>query len=106
MSASSSSSRSATRRLIKELETWRSESRDERGIERLGPVGEDDLLTWEAVINGRGIGGGYDGTLLLLSSHLPFSSVTTLLPFPLHPTTGTIVPIPMYNPRPWIWGHI
>lgn len=56
-----SSSRSAAKRLIKELDTWRSESTDEKGIERLGPINESDLLTWEAVINGRGVGGGYDG---------------------------------------------
>lgn len=59
--ASGSSSRSATRRLIKELDAWRAEARDEKGIERLGPVSEDDLLAWEAVFNGRGIGGGYEG---------------------------------------------
>lgn len=59
--ASGSSSRSAARRLIKELDTWRAEARDEKGIERLGPVSEDDLLAWEAVFNGRGVGGGYEG---------------------------------------------
>lgn len=59
--ASGSSSRSAARRLIKELDAWRVEARDEKGIERLGPVGEDDLLAWEAVFNGRGISGGYEG---------------------------------------------
>lgn len=62
MSAGSgSSSRSATRRLIKELDAWHAEARDEKGIERLGPVSEDDLLAWEAVFNGRGISGGYEG---------------------------------------------
>jgi len=61
--SSSSSSRNATRRLIKELETWHNvESKDERGIERLGPVHEGELLAWEAVINGRGVGAGYDGS--------------------------------------------
>lgn len=61
-SHSSSSSRNATRRLIKELETWHNvESKDEKGIERLGPVNEGELLAWEAVINGRGVGAGYDG---------------------------------------------
>lgn len=59
--ASSSSTRGAARRLVRELDTWRAEAPDEEGIERLGPVGEDDLLTWEAVVNGRGVGGGYDG---------------------------------------------
>jgi peroxin-4 len=60
-------SRSATKRLLKELDTWRSEQKDERGVERLGPAGEDDLFVWEAVINGQGIGCGYDGVLILLS---------------------------------------
>lgn len=62
--ASGSSSRSAARRLIKELDTWRAEARDEKGIERLGPVSEDDLLAWEAVFNGRGVGGGYEGKFM------------------------------------------
>ncbi|ROV91324.1 hypothetical protein VSDG_07743 [Cytospora chrysosperma] len=66
-----SAARSPTRRLIKELDTWRSESRDEKGIERLGPVSEHDLLTWEAVINGRGVGGGYDEGRWLLSIVIP-----------------------------------
>lgn len=60
-SSSGSSSRSATKRLLKELATWEKEAPAETGIERLGPVGEDELLKWEAVINGRGIGNGYDG---------------------------------------------
>lgn len=61
-----SSSRNAAKRLIKELDTWRAESADEKGIERLGPINESDLLTWEAVINGVGVGGGYDGALAAL----------------------------------------
>jgi hypothetical protein len=59
----SSSRSSPARRLLKELEAWRAESGEEKGIERLGPVGEEDLLSWEAVINGRDVGDGYDGTL-------------------------------------------
>lgn len=59
--AGPSVSRSASRRLIKELDTWSTEQKDETGIERLGPVSEDNLMEWEAVINGRGIGHGYDG---------------------------------------------
>ncbi|KAJ9155888.1 Ubiquitin-conjugating enzyme [Coniochaeta hoffmannii] len=70
--SSSSSSRNATRRLIKELETWHNvESKDERGIERLGPVHEGELLAWEAVINGRGVGAGYDEGRWLLTISLP-----------------------------------
>jgi peroxin-4 len=62
---SQSSSRNATRRLIKELEIWNNvESKEEKGIERLGPVNEGELLAWEAVINGRGVGAGYDGSCL------------------------------------------
>lgn len=57
---SASLSRNAAKRLVKELDTWRSEEPEEKGIERLGPISESDLLTWEAVINGRGVGGGYD----------------------------------------------
>ena len=72
-----SSSRNATRRLIKELETWHNiESKEEKGIERLGPVNEGELLSWEAVINGRGVGAGYDG---LSFPRAPFLS----LPCPL-----------------------
>ncbi|KAK3896744.1 hypothetical protein C8A05DRAFT_39708, partial [Staphylotrichum tortipilum] len=53
--------RSAMRRLMKELETWtKTESAGEQGIERLGPVHDDELLSWEAVINGRGVGHGYE----------------------------------------------
>ncbi|CAI4216585.1 unnamed protein product [Parascedosporium putredinis] len=55
------SSRGAAKRLLKELERWSEESKEETGIERLGPPNDEDLLTWEAVINGKGIGGGYDG---------------------------------------------
>ncbi|KAF7563814.1 hypothetical protein G7046_g349 [Stylonectria norvegica] len=54
--SSSSTSRTASRRLLKELDTWRTEQKTETGIERLGPVGDGDLLAWEAVINGRGVG--------------------------------------------------
>jgi ubiquitin-protein ligase len=43
------------------MENWRKEQKDEKGVERLGPVNEDDLFEWEAVINGKGIGSGYDG---------------------------------------------
>lgn len=75
----------AARRLAKELALWRAEQDEARdaqgghsgtiaaaaganvdvgGIERLGPVADDDLLRWEAVVNGKGIGGGYDGMSL------------------------------------------
>lgn len=73
-SGSSSASRNATRRLLKELETWRVERKDETGIERLGPLNEADLMEWEAVINGRGVGHGYDG--VFLSSNCPLPPVS------------------------------
>lgn len=57
----SASARSGAKRLIKEMENWRKEQKDEKGVERLGPVNEDDLFEWEAVVNGKGIGSGYDG---------------------------------------------
>lgn len=62
-STSATSSRGAAKRLIKELDKWQTEQKEEEGIERLGPVDNDDLFTWEAVVNGRGIGSGYDGKL-------------------------------------------
>ena len=61
--SSSSSARTGARRLLKELDTWRTEQADEKGIERLGPVSDEDIMTWEAVINGHGVGHGYDGKL-------------------------------------------
>ncbi len=64
------SARNATRRLLKELEARDVERRVETGVERIGPVSEGELLSWEAVINGRGVGGGYNGLFLL--SHLPY----------------------------------
>lgn len=77
--SAASSSRNAIRRLLKELETWNhTQSADEQGIERLGPVSEDELLTWEAVINGRGVGNGYDSTSL--SPSLSFASSSASSP--------------------------
>lgn len=58
-----SSSVNATRRLYRELEKWRAEQEEEKGIERLAPVSDSDLFEWEAVINGRDVGHGYDGAL-------------------------------------------
>ncbi|KAH6646409.1 ubiquitin-conjugating enzyme [Truncatella angustata] len=71
VSTSNSSSRSATKRLLRELAAWEKEAPGETGIERLGPVGEDELLHWEAVINGRGIGNGYDEGRWLLQIQIP-----------------------------------
>jgi ubiquitin-protein ligase len=77
--SSSSSSRSASKRLLRELATWGKEAPAETGIERLGPVSEDELLHWEAVINGKDIGSGYDGSFCPLSLDLSHSIVLTLL---------------------------
>ncbi|KAK3300271.1 ubiquitin-conjugating enzyme/RWD-like protein [Chaetomium fimeti] len=64
--------RSAMRRLLKELETWnKTESADEQGIERLGPVADEELLSWEAVVNGRGVGCGYENGRWLLHITIP-----------------------------------
>ncbi|PHH92602.1 hypothetical protein CDD83_6663 [Cordyceps sp. RAO-2017] len=69
--AGSSSGRTATRRLLRELEVWRRERDEDGGVERLGPVAEENLLEWQAVINGRGIGGGYDAGRWLLTITIP-----------------------------------
>jgi peroxin-4 len=79
---SGSSSRSPAKRLLKELDTWRAEQPDEKGIERLGPVGEDDLFEWEAVINGRDVGSGYEAGRWLISISLPST-------YPLQPPKMT-----------------
>lgn len=71
-STSGNSAKTATKRLIKEMDTWRKEQREEKGIERLGPTTDENLLEWEAVINGRGVGAGYDGTSFSLLSLLLF----------------------------------
>ena len=83
--AGAGSARSATKRLLKELAVWEKEAPAESGIERLGPVSEEELLQWEAVINGRGVGGGYDGACFLLPSvpsAVSFRSVPILYPPP------------------------
>ncbi|KAK1545345.1 ubiquitin-conjugating enzyme, partial [Colletotrichum paranaense] len=79
-SKSTSDGRGAIKRLIKELDVWRSEKKEERGIERLGPVDDEDLLTWEAVVNGRGIGNGYDEGRWLLHIQIPTD-------YPIRPPT-------------------
>jgi peroxin-4 len=56
------SSKSAAKRLLKELEDWQTEQHEENFIERLGPPDDGDILKWEAVINGACIGAGYDST--------------------------------------------
>ena len=57
--SAASAGRNVSRRILKELETWNSvESKDEKGVERLGPTQDEELFKWEAVINGRGKGQG------------------------------------------------
>lgn len=85
-SKSSSDGRGAIKRLIKELDVWRGEQKDERGIERLGPVDDEDLLLWQAVINGRGIGNGYDGMKDRISPSLLLNCASWQPPSPSLPT--------------------
>ncbi|EGS19167.1 putative ubiquitin protein [Thermochaetoides thermophila DSM 1495] len=81
MASAAATSRGAMRRLMKELDTWTNvESLTEEGIERLGPVNDDELLEWEAVINGKGVGYGYDNGRWLLRITIPPT-------YPLHPPT-------------------
>ncbi|KAI1385084.1 ubiquitin-conjugating enzyme/RWD-like protein [Hypoxylon trugodes] len=77
-SSSASAARNAIKRLLKEIAVWEKESPNEKGIERLGPVNEDEMLHWEAVINGRGVGSGYDEGRWLLDIKIPPS-------YPLQP---------------------
>ncbi|KAI5465888.1 ubiquitin-conjugating enzyme/RWD-like protein [Mariannaea sp. PMI_226] len=90
-SGSSSSSKSATKRLLKELETWRVEQQDESGIERLGPIDESNLLEWQAVVNGKGVGSGYDDGRWLVNISIPIS-------YPLQPPKMTFV-TPIVHPN-------
>jgi len=76
--APAATSRNATKRLLKEIDSWREEQKEEKGIERLGPAGEEDLFVWEAVVNGKGVGGGYDSGRWLVSISIPPS-------YPLQP---------------------
>lgn len=79
--SAASSARSAIRRLLRELDMWtNAESLTENGIERLGPVHEEELLSWEAVINGRGVGSGYEEGRWLLRITIPPT-------YPLQPPT-------------------
>lgn len=87
-SKSSSDGRGAIKRLIKELDVWRGEQKDERGIERLGPVDDEDLLLWQAVINGRGIGNGYDGMKDRTSPSL-LVNCASATSFPLSPYSSS-----------------
>ena len=80
--APAATSRNATKRLLKELDAWRDEQKEESGIERLGPAGEEDLFVWEAVVNGKGVGGGYDGEISsLLPSYRLFDKLTGICLF-------------------------
>jgi peroxin-4 len=69
---------SASRRLLQELSQLRAQDTNPNAatteispIERLGPVSDDELFHWEAVINGKGLGGGYDGGRWLLDIRVP-----------------------------------
>ncbi|KAF4123534.1 peroxin-4 [Geosmithia morbida] len=68
---SAATSKQAAKRLLRELDTWEEERKEEKGIERLGPVSEEDIFTWEAVVNGYGVGNGYDAGRWLISIEIP-----------------------------------
>lgn len=70
---------STSKRLLQELSQLRAREKEpdatERSpIERLGPVSDDEFFHWEAVINGKGLGGGYDGGRWLLDIRVPDGS--------------------------------
>ena len=57
-SASTKSAASATKRLAREIQDY--ESNPNEALLHLGPVGDDDLFQWEAVLKGVR-GSAYDG---------------------------------------------
>ncbi|KAL5347100.1 hypothetical protein ACLOAV_008243 [Pseudogymnoascus australis] len=71
----SSTSRSPLKRLHAELSALQSlgprGASDGSAIERLEPVDTDDLFKWEAVIRGRGLGGGYEEGRWLVEITVP-----------------------------------
>ncbi|KAK4464929.1 putative ubiquitin protein [Cladorrhinum samala] len=69
--ASSSSPRNAIRRVLKEIDSLNDALDSEPGIERLGPPNDEELLSWEAVINGQGVGSGYEDGRWLLKIIIP-----------------------------------
>lgn len=67
---------STSKRLLQELSQLRAREKgpdatERSPIERLGPVSDDEFFHWEAVINGKGLGGGYDGGRWLLDIRVP-----------------------------------
>lgn len=85
---SSSTTTTTTKRLLQELSQLKAhESERQSGllasatgtaseegispIERLAPASDDSLFHWEAVLSGRGLGGGYDGGRWLLDVVVP-----------------------------------
>jgi ubiquitin-protein ligase len=72
-SKSSSSNSTAAKRLIQELSSSARADSSSRNpsIERLGPVSDDDLFHWEAVITGKGLGGGYERGRWLVDIVIP-----------------------------------
>ena len=70
---------STSKRLLQELSQLRAQEKDTNTtetspIERLGPVSDDEFFHWEAVINGKGLGGGYDAGRWLLDIRVPDGS--------------------------------
>jgi len=66
--SSKSSSASATKRLLREIQDYQEAPND--ALLHLGPIGDEDLFRWEAVLKGVR-GSAYDGGLWLLSIAVP-----------------------------------
>ena len=87
-----SSSRTATRRLLKEVEALSKLQGDyEKGIERVGPISDDELFKWEAVINGQDVGFGYDGACSFSALPFIFPSLSMI------PLAVMFLPIPLIS---------
>ncbi|KAK4230598.1 protein PEROXIN-4 [Podospora fimiseda] len=78
------SHRSAIRRILKEIDALSSALSIEKGIERLGPPNDEEVFEWEGVINGEGVGAGYEDGRWLLKISIPPN-------YPLAPPTMRFV---------------
>ncbi|KAF1957814.1 ubiquitin-conjugating enzyme [Byssothecium circinans] len=86
--ASSSRNASPTKRLLTELQTYQSDPNE--ALLELGPVDDDELLHWRAVMKGV-VGTAYEGGLWELSIHIPST-------YPLAPPTIRFV-TPICHPN-------
>ncbi|PSN66411.1 ubiquitin-conjugating enzyme [Corynespora cassiicola Philippines] len=84
----SSRAQGPTKRLLTELQTYQSDPND--ALLELGPIDDDDLLHWRAVM--RGVEGtAYEGGIWLLDIHIPSA-------YPLSPPTIRFV-TPICHPN-------